>query len=196
MTKEEFSIRLGLLTDELYEAYEYFTGYYCLYNKISTNRDEMNTAPAFFQSVLKAFLEIYALKTAKLYDDHDDALCFRKLRGWIEQSKGFGKSKEETQRAIQDIQSYLDKNNNTAKQLKLLRDKLLAHTDKKQVKINIWEDAGLKISDYRSLITDGQEIICICKKLIDEPTPVLGMGIECDIDYLIQLLSKGKHCVH
>lgn len=87
MNLNEFSTRIALLTNELYEANEYFLGYIHLYNKQVSNLDELNTAPGFFQLTLKAFLELFALKLARLFDDDKESLSLFKIPGWIEQRK-------------------------------------------------------------------------------------------------------------
>lgn len=196
MNKVEFSDRIALLTNELYEANEYFLGYIHLYNKQVSNLDELNTAPGFFQLTLKAFLELFALKLARLFDDDKESLSLFKIPGWIEQSKELREALEQTKQEISSIQDYLADNESNIASLKLLRDKLLAHTDKKQLSRDIWHDAGITIQKYRCLISAAHEIICISKLMLDEPTPLLGMGIETDIDYLTYLLAKANDALY
>lgn len=193
MKLNEFSTRIALLTNELYEANEYFLGYIHLYNKQVSNLDELNTAPGFFQLSLKAFLELFALKLARLFDDDRESISLFKIPGWLEQSKELREALEQTKQEIGSIQAYLADNESNITSLKLLRDKLLAHTDKKQLSRDIWQDAGITIQKYRCLISVAHEIICICKLILNEATPLLGMGIETDIDYLIYLLSKANN---
>lgn len=192
MDQNEFSARIALLTNELYEAYEYFLGYIHLYNKQISSLDELNTAPGFFQLTLKAFLELFTLKLARLFDDDKNAISLYRIPGWIEQSKELREAHEQTKQKILSIQDCLAANDSNIQSLKKLRDKLLAHTDKKQLHLDIWHEAGITIHKYRCLISAAHKIICICKSILDEAEPILGMGIETDINRLVYLLSKAN----
>lgn len=115
---------------------------------------------------------------------------------WIEQNKELRETLDQSKKQIETIKKYLTDSKANIASLKRLRDKLLAHTDKKQLSGNIWQDAGITIQNYRGLISAAHEIICICKLILDEPTPLLGMGIETDIDYLVYLLSKANDTLY
>ena len=193
MKQTEFSARIALLTDELYEANEYFLGYVHLYNKQVSNLSELNTAPGFFQLTLKAFLELFALKLARLFDNDRESISLFKIAGWIEQSKELRDALAQSNQNIDTIKAYLEENKDNIDSLKLLRDKLLAHTDKRQLSHNIWHDADITLRKYRCLISAAHEIISICKLILGEATPALGMGIETDVDYLIYLLTKANN---
>ena len=49
---------------------------------------------------------------------------------------------------------------------------------------------GQLIQQYRKLITAAHDILCICKLILNEPTPILGIGIEAEIVTLFNAISE------
>ena len=131
-----------------------------------------------------------------MFDDDKKSISLFKIPGWIEQNKELRETLDQSKKQIETIKKYLTDSKASIDSLKMLRDKLLAHTDKKQLSGNIWQDAGITIQNYRGLISAAHEIICICKLILDEPTPLLGMGIETDVDYIVYLLSKANDTLY
>lgn len=190
MDNTKLSQRLTILTDELYVANEYFEGYIALYNKQADHANDLNLIPGFIQLTLEAYLELSALILAKLFDDTGkEVVSLYRIPNWLEQNKDLRSCKEKTLDAIKEINKVFSNNTDNCEHLKLLRDKLLAHTDKKQLTSNIWEQSQLAIKDYRSLLHGAHAIICTCKVLVNEPLPILGMGIDKEVDTLVNILS-------
>lgn len=190
MDMMEFSKRIALLTDELYAANEYFLGYVHLHNQLASTAKEANIVPGFFQMTSGAYLELFVLKLAHLFDDSREAVSLMKIPGWIEQNKEINAEAAVKCITLKSITSPLEECTENLLALKCLRDKQLAHIDKKQLDANIWHTAGINVQQYRKLITTAHDILCICKLILNEPTPILGIGIEAEIVTLFNAISE------
>lgn len=192
MNKSDFSNRVEMMIDELYEAFEYYCGYVHMHKKLETDLNVMNWFPGFFQLTLKSFLELFVLKLSRLYDDNKESITLNKISGWIEQNKEIREGLIEPMQTIEEINMLLADHKKEIDALKVLRDKFLAHADKKQLTKNIWKDANISMVQYRNLISLAHEVLSLCCIALDRTTPALGMGVENEIDDLIKTIKNSK----
>ena len=183
--------RVEHLINELRIINELFDAYETLYNKQATDLDVLNRTPGFFQLNLYSFINQFAIMLSRMYDSHDNTNSLMGLCKLADKNQNYLPLRRiEYQNTIANCQSLVSEQADKVKQLKVLRDRLLAHNDIRTMNMDVWKEAGLTIGDYRLLVSVAHEIICMCSNLVDIPTPMLGMGVKTEIDYLITTLKK------
>ncbi|MGI6670537.1 MAG: hypothetical protein ACOX58_03035 [Christensenellales bacterium] len=190
--KQKLKSFVAHLIDELYLINEYFNAYITLYNKQATDVDTLNHAHTFFIMVLHAFLHQFVIMLCRIYEDNsrNNPNTIPSLINYLEcNGEYIISTKSELQKVLLECRSLLDSQSLNLKKLKTLRDKTLVHNDRKWIDGNIWQQTSPTIGGYRSLITVSHEILCIISKQLDLPTPILGMGVKSDIDWLINFLK-------
>ena len=191
MTHEEFKNRLLFVKSQVLSAYELFEAYIYIYNKQASDVSTMNLVPGFFQLTLYAFLNQFVVILSRLYDDDSDSINLSKLRNCFEQSaKGIGLQAAVKKQLLAQIDELINSQENNVTKLKILRDKALAHNDKLVIKNNVWtENAQISIKEYSDLIETAYNIVCICLTAIDEAIPLRTIGIETDVDLILDSLK-------
>lgn len=187
--RERYQKIIKWLIDELYFASELFIGYKAIYNKQFSDLDLLNWTPGFFKITMYSYLNLSALMLYRMYDA-TETISLNKMISILEQNYiAFRLCPEESKRAIVESKRLFGTQQDSVLHLKTLRDKTLAHNDMKMLTTDVWIDEGLTIGDYQSLINTAQEILCLCGKQIDVSSPLLGMGIDKDIDFLIDVIK-------
>lgn len=183
--------RVKHLVDELYTIHELFKAYEALYNKQASDVDVLNMAPGFFQLTIYSFIHWFAMMLSRMYDNDTNSNSLSNLINSISSNPHFiSMGNQNVQETLDSCRILLSNDAEKAKQLKTLRDKVLAHNDLKRINHDMWEEIGLTIGDYRGMVTNAHDILCRIGNLLALPTPILGMRVENDIDYLISNLRS------
>lgn len=189
MTQTNFLQKLDQIKEEVILANESFEGYRAVYNRSAIDNEIMNCTPGIFHLFLYHSLISFSLILARLFDNDSKAITLRKLQNNLEQNyRSYKLSAEATKQAIKQIDSYFAKEQKTIDKLKYLRDKGLAHNDPKTTPSEMWIYAGITAGEFESLLKSAYEITCIFLVLFDRPIPPRVIGIETDLDTIIDAL--------
>lgn len=186
--KEAFEQKIDFLIDELYKADEYFRGYEAFYSALAVQGKTANLAKGVFHLSIHSYLNMSATVLARLYDPDRDVISVKKIRPFLEQNWNELFLELDRKKVLDEIDAEFKKVEGYAEKIKTLRDKALAHNDKKQLKQDVWTDVGLSVRDYRNLISCAHEVISICCCILDKPVPCLNMGIADDIHTIMDAL--------
>ena len=183
--------RIKNLIDEIYIINELFVAYESLYNKRAHDLDVINWTPGLYQLTLYAFINQFVVMLSRMYDRNRDANSLYKLFAYIDSNmNNFGNSMQEIKKAVSEAKCILDEMENLADKLKKLRDVCLAHNDLEFIRSDAWTKYSPTVGEYRSLVTNAHEVICLLGNLMKIPTPMLGLGVKKEIDYLATILKK------
>lgn len=191
--KESFEQKVDFLIDELYKADEYFRGFEAFYNAAAAHGQTANLAKGVFHLSIQAYLNMSATALARLYDSNRDTISVIKIRSFLEQNWNSLCPEHNRKATLDEIDSELKKVNGRIEKIKTLRDRALAHNDKKQLNEDVWIDAGVSVKDYRDLISSAHEVLAICCCLLDKPVPCLNMGIAEDVQTIMDALVLYKN---
>lgn len=192
--QNKFDQYIKHLLDELYIINEYLDAYISLHNKQVSDLDVLNQTPGFFQLTLHAFLHQFAVMLCRMYENNqrDKPNSISSLIEYLSHNGAYiCMSNDEQQDIVGKCKALMDAQSNNNTKIKKLRDKALTHNDKEWLDKDVWKANSPTIGEYRSMIEVAHEILCIMGNLINRPTPMLGMGIENDIDWLIINLKRG-----
>lgn len=181
-------------TDYIRKTFEMYFG---LNNSLIDHKVAKSIGPIFFALACNSFREVAITRLAKLYEDNSQVISIFKYLEYIEQNAQAicaNKKTELRTLAIGNKLKLKEEYGYKLKQLKMVRDKLLAHNSKQYFgEEDIWKDAGLLISDYRFLIDLPYEIINDFMVLLRDTSPMKGaVGGENDIEMIMMLLEIGK----
>ena len=188
----KFEDNVQFLFDELYTANECFIGYKVVYNKQVDDVDALNVAPGFFSLAIFSFLRLYAITISRMYDNHKDSVNLKRVIADAQAPDIMPQDNAAKLLLIDECQHLYDAQTTSIKKLRLIRDKTLAHNDSRYLQDDIWSESGLTIGGHQSLIDTAYRILCNCRTMLDLPIPVLGMGVEGNVDHLISIIKLGR----
>lgn len=196
---EKYYQYLNFIFDELTYIKSAFELYIHVYNKRTTVEDLaiLNISPAFWGMVTDALLNNSVIKLCKLYDSNTDTITISKFIKFISSNatKIFNaKNIYEITTLISNDTDLIQTKAGFILKLKELRDKSLAHNDKKLFQINssIWSKVDLKIGDIRMLIDTCADIVNNYVHFSDETFQVIEFMNSKDIDKTLDIIKKYK----
>ena len=183
MNKQELEQKLLIQLNEVTHIKSCFEIWKGLHNEFpvdSENNDVFQTSPYFWNMVLKVFQENFLLSVAKLYDENGDSLGLRKIINICEQHQNLFPT--EHQRKLYDhfnkdeivdvvsvdivaiinsANSYYNSVQKFRGKLITIRDKYLAHSDKKYIEnpSELYSQLSLKGDDFEKLISVAHKIL-------------------------------------
>lgn len=190
---ESYKKSVKYLSEQLVLGNEFFDCYKAIYNQQYKDVNVLNVCPGFFQMCKESFLHLSSLHLSKLFD-LNSGISFYKCRNMLEQNwNDIVKDDYKQTILLKEIDNYLDQSQAPVVKLKTIRDKYLAHNDKKLLETdNIWENVGMTIGDYHKLIQAAYEIIGTLTMLGDMSTPMLGMTVPNEMQDLFKIIDDAQ----
>ena len=191
--REAYKKHVNYLSEQLVVASEFFDCYKAIYNQQYKDVGILNEFPGFFQMCKQSFLHLSSLILSKLFDINS-GISLRKCRNILEQNwNEIVKDDYDRINLLKEIDYYLDQTKEYVDKLKTIRDKYLAHNDKKLLEIdNIWANVRMTIGDYHKLIQAAYEIIGTLTMVGDLNTPMLGMAVPDEMQTLFKILENAQ----
>ena len=215
MTKENLQQKLEVQLTKVTHIKSCFEIWKGLHNKFQLGA-EYNTvfqkSPYFWNLTLQVFQERFLLEVAKLYDENKDCLGIKKMINICEQNqKLFPKEhrrklynhfeEKEIENIVSvDIVSVIQSAKNryntaqdTRRRLITLRDKYLAHADKKYVEDpnNLYQEIALNIDAFKKLLNVADEILNILLIALTDRCHSLDHLNRDDYNYLLAAAHNG-----
>ena len=157
--------------------------------------DELNVAPAFFGLTIKALLENSVLRLAKLYDSSNGSATISAFLDFIEQNVNAVFENDNFIRIKKDIikdRENLKSQSERLLKLRVIRDRVLAHNDKKFVHSlkDVFIEQNFIIRDIRELISLGADIVNNYSVYFSGKYVNIYAGNKLDVENVLEILQK------
>ena len=179
------------LADEIFKVASMFNMYVDIYNSSSTYYTVMNISPAFFRAATLAFLENSTLRLCRLYEDNKDVVSIKSYLRLVETiSSQYSSLHDLIYKEISACHDLLLAKERDLLSLRRLRDKSLAHNDKKMIHNDPFTSVGLTIGEYRSLINAGGLIVNNIRALFGRHKILFNPVDADDYEYIFIALTE------